>query len=153
MRLAFWQKTAVFFAVAAVGLSGLLWFVLHDIVAEDGSELTCFLLMLHGVASYALLVAVGSLLPLHIRAGWLRRRNIVTGILVTVIMAVLSVTALMLYYGSEETQAVAKWAHLAFGFGCLVLFPAHAFLRVRPRPSHDEPAMAQDTKGRAAEPR
>ena len=39
------------------------------------------------------------------------------GVTVTATLAVLSATGLMLYYGGEETQAVAKWLHVAFGFG------------------------------------
>jgi len=128
MRLGFWQKMAVFSTVAAVGLSGLLWFVLHDVVAEEWRESTHLLLTVHGVSAYALLVAVGSLLPLHVRSGWLRKRNVITGVMITAIMVALSVTALMLYYGGEETQAAAKWLHLAFGLGSFVLFPAHALL-------------------------
>jgi hypothetical protein len=134
MRLGFWQKTAVLATVAMVSFSGLLWFALHDVVVSDEWTGTAhFLLTLHGISAYALLVAVGSLLPLHVRAGWLRRRNIVTGSMVTVIMAVLSVTALVLYYGGEELQVVAKWLHLAFGLGWIALFPAHAFLRAKAR--------------------
>ena|ERR1700757_4274359 len=135
MRLGFWQKAMVFVTVAMVGLSGLLWFVVHDVLADDWSESARILLTLHGVTSYALLVAIGSLLPLHVRAGWLRRRNLVTGILVTASMTVLSVTALVLYYGGEETQVVAKWVHLAVGGCCILLFPAHAFMKAGPRAS------------------
>jgi hypothetical protein len=130
MRLGFWQKTAVFATVALVSVSGLLWFVLHDVVADEWPDTARLLLTLHGVSAYALLVAVGSLLPLHIRSGWLRRRNTVTGVTVTATMAVLSATALMLYYGGEEIQAAAKWIHLAFGFACVVVFPVHVFFRI-----------------------
>ena len=135
MSLGRWQRAMVFVTVAMVGLSGVLWFVLHDMLAEDWSESARILLTLHGVTSYALLVAIGSLLPLHVRAGWLRRRNLVTGILVTASMTVLSVTALVLYYGSEETQVVAKWVHLAVGGCCILLFLAHAFMKTSPRAS------------------
>jgi hypothetical protein len=138
MRLGFWQKTAVFATVALVGISGLLWFVLHDVVADEWADTARLLLTLHGVSAYALLVALGSLLPLHIRSGWLRRRNTVTGVTVTATMAVLSATALVLYYGGEEMQAAAKWIHLAFGFACFVLFPAHAFFRVNRAVQPDE---------------
>jgi hypothetical protein len=131
MRLGFWQRTAVLASVIVVSLTGIAWFVLHEVVAGDWTDSTQLLLTLHGISAYALLVAVGSLLPLHVRAGWLRRRNILTGVTVTAIMAVLGVTALMLYYGGEETQSAAKWVHLAFGFACVVLFPVHALLRTK----------------------
>ena len=143
MRLGFWQKTAVFASVAGVGLSGLLWFILHDIAAGDFGDAAYLLLTLHGASSYALLVAVGSLLPLHVRTGWRRGRNMVTGIMVTVIMAVLSISALMLYYGGEETQGFAKWIHLVFGFGCFALFPAHALVRARQHPTDSHSVIGE----------
>jgi len=134
MRLGFWQKLAIFSTAAAVGVSGLLWFVLHDIISSESDEMADvahMLLVLHGVSSYALLVAVGSLLPVHVRSGWQRRRNLTTGLTVTGAIAILGVTALVLYYGGEEMHAPAKWLHLIFGFACLALFPAHAFLGER----------------------
>jgi hypothetical protein len=128
MRLGLWQKMAIHCTAATVGLSGLLWFILHDLI-DDPGELTHLLLTLHGVSAYAMLVAVGSLLPVHVRMGWLRRRNRLTGLAVITTVTVLGITALMLYYGSEEVQTPAKWVHLAFGAGSLVLFPVHAFGR------------------------
>ena len=79
MQLGFWQKTAVYITASIVGFSGLLWFILHDVLAEDLDDLTHLSLVLHGVSAYALLVVIGSLLPVHVRWGWLRRRNLLTG--------------------------------------------------------------------------
>jgi hypothetical protein len=141
MQLGFWQKLAIFSTAAAVGISGLLWFVLHDVVAaasDEMADITHLLLMVHGASSYALLVAIGSLLPVHVRSGWQRRRNLMTGLTVTIAMAVLGVTALLLYYGGEEMHAPAKWLHLFVGFACLAVFPVHAFLGERsPRPAQN----------------
>jgi hypothetical protein len=131
MRLGFWQKLLIFSTTAAVGVSGLLWFLLHDVFSAESDELADIahvLLVVHGVSSYALLVAVGSLLPVHIRRGWQRRRNLLTGLSVTGAVAILGVTALVLYYGGEEMRAPAKWLHLILGFLCFAVFPAHAFL-------------------------
>jgi hypothetical protein len=135
VQLGFWQKTAVYITTATVGLSGLSWFVLHDVVTDDASDLPHMLLVVHGVSAYALLVVIGSLLPVHVRLGWLRRRNVATGLMLITVMAVLCVTALALYYGDEEWQAPAKWLHLAFGIGAFVLFPAHAVLKMKRRES------------------
>jgi hypothetical protein len=136
MRLGFWQKTAVFATTALVGMTGLLWFVLHDIVDDDPGEIEHVLLLLHGISSYAILVVIGSLLPRHVRSGWMRRRNLVTGLTVTAVMAILAVTGLGLYYGGEDLHGPVKWLHVAFGLGCFALFPAHAFL-VRSRQSSE----------------
>jgi hypothetical protein len=135
MRLGFWQTTAVFATTATVGLTGLLWFVVHDMIDDEPGGVLRVLLMLHGMSSYAILVVIGSLLPRHVRSGWIRRRNIVTGVTVTATMTILAVTGLVLYYGGEDLHAPARWLHIAFGLGCFMLFPAHAFLTARSRPA------------------
>lgn len=149
MRLGFWQKTAIY-STTVVGLSGLLWFILHDVIADDPGDLAHLLLMLHGVSAYALLVAIGSLLPIHVRSGWLRRRNFVTGLAVIVVMTILGLTALVLYYGGEELQEPAKWLHLAFGFGGFILFPAHALVG---RQKHQSTGIALEDRFAAARQR
>jgi hypothetical protein len=134
MQLGFWQKTAVYCTAVTVGLSGLLWFVVHDVIAEEPGDLAHLLLTLHGASAYAFLVAIGSLLPIHVRSGWLRRRNLVTGLAVIALAAALGGTALILYYGDEELQKPAKWLHLAFGLTCFVLFPAHTLVKSNEAP-------------------
>ena len=131
MRLRFWQKTAVFTTTAVVGLSGLLWLILHDMIEVESGDATHVLLILHGVSSYVILVVIGSLLPRHVRSGWVRRRNLVTGITVTAVMTILAVTGLGLYYGSEDLHGPVKWLHVIFGLGCFALFPAHALIGAR----------------------
>jgi hypothetical protein len=143
MRLRFWQKTAVFATTAIVGVTGLLWFVLHDMIDDEPGELAHVLLILHGVSSYVILVVIGSLLPRHVRSGWVRRRNLMTGVTVTAVMAVLAVTGLGLYYGNEDLHAPARWLHVAFGLGCFALFPAHAFLAARLRRSSESTTASQ----------
>ena len=135
MRLRFWQKLAVFTTTAVVGVTGLVWFILHDMIDGEPGDVTRILLMLHGISSYALLVVIGSLLPRHVRLGWVRRRNLVTGLTVTAVMAVLAATGLALYYGSEDLHTPVKWLHVAFGLGCFALFPVHALLAAKSRQS------------------
>lgn len=139
MRLGLWQKLAVFATTAVVGMTGLLWFVLHDVIDGEPGDATHVLLILHGVSSYALLVVIGSLLPRHVRLGWLRRRNIVTGLTVTAVMAVLAATGLALYYGGEDLHAPVKWLHVIFGLGCFLLFPVHALRAAKSPQSTQSP--------------
>jgi len=144
MRLGLWQKIAVFATTAVVGVTGLLWFVLHDMIDGEPGDATRVLLILHGISSYAMLVVIGSLLPRHVRLGWVRRRNMMTGLTVTAVMAVLAVTGLALYYGGEDLHTPAKWLHVVFGLGCFVLFPAHALLTAKSLQSSESATAGQD---------
>jgi hypothetical protein len=144
MRLGFWQKASVCLFAAIVAFSGIFWFVAHDLLAIEPGDITRPLLTIHGIFSYTLLVAIGSLLPLHVRSGLRRRHKLVTGLTVLTIMAVLAVTALVLYYGGEDIQIPAKWLHLGFGLGGILLFPIHVLAAGRSRSPVAAPRIADD---------
>jgi hypothetical protein len=147
MRLGLWHRIAVYTALAAVGLSGSFWFVLHDFVDEEPGEFTRWLLALHGISAFAVLLVLGSLFPIHIRAGWLNRRNIASGLSVAGIMTVLIVTALCLYYGGEDARLVARWVHIVVGGLGSAVVPIHVVFGHPSRPRNRAPAF-----GRAGPP-
>jgi hypothetical protein len=134
MRLGPWQQAAVYATLVIVGLSGLVWLALHDFVEEEPSDLQRWSLVLHGVSAFAALIVFGSLLPLHVRSGWLRRRNIASGLSITIVMTVLIVTALLLYYGGEEMRTLVRWTHIGIGLLAFALFPMHVIFGHRTRP-------------------
>lgn len=125
MRLAPWQRVLIYGSVVTVTVSGLLWFVLHDVISDEPDGTQRFLLVVHGTSAFAVLMAFGSLFPVHMRAGWLRRLNLVTGLGLIGGMAALSVTALVLYYGGEDSHLWARWVHIGVGLLCFAVFPVH----------------------------
>lgn len=150
MRLRFVQKSVVWTAIAVVALTGLAWFILHDLVETERGETQRLLLTLHGVSAYATLIVMGSLLPLHVRSGWHRRRKRWTGGTTLAVLVLLAVTGLVLYYGSEETRETARWLHIGIGIVCMALFPVHAMLAGAVQRSTDSATSPQE---RAAESR
>lgn len=152
MRLGLVQKSAVWTATAVVSLSGTAWFVLHDLIEAEPGEPERMLLMLHGISAYAALVAIGSLLPLHVRSGWHRRRKRWSGGSTLAMLVLLAVTGLVLYYGGEATREPARWTHIAIGISCMALFPLHALLAATVRRSAESvisyPDGAAETRTR-----
>lgn len=144
MRLGFVQKSAVWTATTVVALSGVAWFVLHDLIDAEPGETERLLLMLHGISAYAVLIAIGSLLPLHVRSGWHRRRKRWTGGSTLAMLVLLAVTGLVLYYGGEATREPARWIHVTIGIACIALFPTHALFAATARPSADSAISSQD---------
>lgn len=144
MRLGFVQKSAVWTAAAVVALSGVAWFVLHDLIDGEPGETERLLLMLHGISAYAVLIAIGSLLPLHVRSGWHRRRKRWTGGSTLTMLVLLAITGLLLYYGGEATREPARWIHIAIGIASIALFPVHALLAATVRRSADSAISSQD---------
>lgn len=144
MRLGTIQKGAVWTATAMVALSGVAWFVLHDLIDTEPGEPERLLLMLHGISAYAVLIAIGSLLPLHVRSGWYRRRKRWTGGTTLAILVLLAMTGLVLYYGGEATREPARWIHIAIGIACIALFPVHALFAATVRRSADSATSSRD---------
>jgi hypothetical protein len=133
MRLGAWHRWVLLATLALVAVSGLLWFVLHDIMGHDPGDLLRVLLVLHGVTSFGSAVAFGSLLPWHVLGGYLYRRNLISGVVVTLAMVLLIVSGLLLYYGGEETREWARVVHLAAGFGLIAVIVVHVVLGRRLR--------------------
>lgn len=133
MRLGPWHRWLLLASLIAVGVSGVLWFALHDLVGLAPGETLRALLVTHGVAAYAAAVAFGSVLPLHARAGCRQRRNRLSGLVSVGALALLIGSALLLYYGGEQTQAWARLVHLAVGFAAVIGVPVHVVLGWRAR--------------------
>jgi hypothetical protein len=125
MRLGKWHRRLVLVTLILVAASGVLWFVLHDVMEWEPDQILHALLVMHGVTAFGAAIAFGSLLPLHVPVGCRQRRNLVTGICLATVMAVLIASALLLYYGAEQTREWARLVHLWVGFFALVAFPFH----------------------------
>lgn len=139
MRLSLVQKSVVWTAITVVALTGFAWFALHDLVEREPGETERLLLMLHGISAYATLIVMGSLLPLHVRSGWHRRRKRWTGGTTLATLVLLAVTGLVLYYGGEQTRETARWIHIGIGIACVALFPVHAMLAATVKRSTTSP--------------
>lgn len=128
MRMGRLQQIAVYGVLATVALSGLFWFIAHDLFDSEPNEVLRFLLVAHGSSAYMLLLVLGSLLPIHVRSGLRRSKNVGTGLSVTLALTTLLITALLLYYGSEETRLPARWIHIVVGLLSFALFSTHVVL-------------------------
>jgi hypothetical protein len=133
VRLGKWHRWLMIATLVLVAASGVLWFVLHDVMDRAPDELLQEILVAHGVTAYACAIAFGSILPLHVMAGWRYRRHLVSGFAVILTLTLLIGSALLLYYGGEETHAWARLVHIATGFGALLAAPIHIMLGRRLR--------------------
>ena len=133
MRLGTWHRSLVLLALITVGATGVIWFVLRDLAGFAPDELQHIVLVAHGVASFAVLIAFGSVLPLHSLGGWRQGRNRWSGLGVVSVLAILAVSALVLYYGDEAWQAWARLIHLVVGGVAVIVVPLHIVLGRRAR--------------------
>lgn len=82
---------------------------------------------LHGLCAMLLLILVGALLPMHVRAGLKRALNFASGILLLSALTTLAVSGWAIYYvANEKLSTFASLLHLSAGLLSLVPLVIHA---------------------------
>jgi hypothetical protein len=129
-------RFAVYAAFAVLFISGAGWLLVDQMKESSTGEgwqmAAAYLLMTHGGAAMATLLLLGALVPLHVRRGWLARRNRITGTAMVACNAIFILTAFGLYYfGSETLRPWASWLHIGAGMGLPILFLVHVVVGKR----------------------
>lgn len=82
----------------------------------------------HALSAMLATWVVGALWTVHMRAGWRRRLQRVSGALLVGLLSVLAGSALGIYYlGDESLSVLAAWVHLVVGLVILLPFAWHAW--------------------------
>ncbi len=125
MRLTSGHRHWVYWTVAGLFASGVLWLVFHYFLPAQGEfgpaphPLEHWWLRVHGGAAMLALLVVGSLVPIHIRRGWHQRRNLALGIALSFTLLFLTLSGYALYYfGSEEARPWISMLHWSVGIAC-----------------------------------
>lgn len=113
--------------------SGAVWVVLHtwrnarDDFNPRWLQMESWLLRLHGASMMGALVLLGVLIPLHVRRGWMARRNRPAGAMIAASCVVLIVSGYALYYtGNERLREITSLVHNTLG----LLFPIVLFWHI-----------------------
>ena len=117
-----WQRVLLDTALWILAVSGAGWLIAHYGYGAGSEEIglphwsEAWLMRLHGLAGFAMLVVFGAFLPLHVPRGWRtqRRRGVEVALLVTLVASI--VTAYCLYYfAPEPLRPALGWVHAAVG--------------------------------------
>lgn len=88
----------------------------------------------HAASYFATLLLLGALWTIHMRAGWLRAENTLSGSLMLASFSLLMLSGLGLYYaGDEAFGRIALYGHLLAGLTLPVLLGAHILGAARAR--------------------
>lgn len=135
-----WHLRLVYAATAALVLSGGLWLLLHYFLRGEGefgpmpNPLEHLMLAVHGAAAMIGLFVLGSLLPVHLLRGWQQRRNLLSGLSLLAVQAVLILSGYALYYASgDDFRAATSLVHWVIGLGLSGLLVWHIVMGRRGR--------------------
>lgn len=128
MRRLTTQRWFIHCSLLLCAVTGVVWLVLREMMVDRiphaGDR---WVLILHGLGGFLALIALGSVLPTHVRAAWRAGRNRISGGIVLGMMVLLAATAFGLYYGNETLHLPIKWIHIILGLLGVFSFPIHIF--------------------------
>jgi len=130
-----WQRSFVIYGMMACSITGVMYLLGHQFQIQRSTLGTHSILASHGIAAMLATLAIGSVLPFHIKAGYKSRKQLWSGFGQLVFLAVLLVSGALLYYGPEETRDWTIDAHWVTGLLFTAIFAIHAFKKNR-TPNH-----------------
>jgi hypothetical protein len=123
--------------------SGALWLAFHYLMrvpgefGETAHPLEKWWLRLHGLMAFAMLVAIGSVLPIHARRAWHLKKNRTTGLVMKGAFLWMALTGYALYYfASDANEVWLPLLHWIAGLSLPLVLLVH-IVRGRARPQPD----------------
>jgi hypothetical protein len=130
-KMPHWQRMFVICGMMACSITGLMYLLGHQFQIQRSTLGTHSVLAAHGVAALLATLALGSVLPFHIKAGYKSRKQLWSGFSQLGFLAALLVSGALLYYGPEEMRDGVIDAHWVVGLLFFAIFILHAFNRLR----------------------
>ncbi|MBU3596061.1 hypothetical protein ICN10_06550 [Polynucleobacter sp. 86C-FISCH] len=125
-----WQRKFVIIGMMTCSITGLMYLLGHQFQIQRTTLGAHSILAAHGIAAMLATLALGSVLPFHIKAGYKSNRKCWSGFSQLSFLAVLLVTSALLYYGPEEIRDITIDVHWMTGLLFFAIFLLHAFQKL-----------------------
>lgn len=140
VRLTRTRRLALYGTGTGLWLSGALWLVFHYFMVQQTAfgpaphPLEHWWLSIHGLFAFGTLWMLGLLWGAHIVGGWRSGRRRVTGSLLLLMNAELTVTGYLLYYPpSDDAVSTVALLHWTVGLAAPLSFVIHRYLKTQRR--------------------
>lgn len=124
-KMPHWQRTFVICGMMACSFTGLIYLLGHEFQIQRSTLGTHRILSAHGIAAMLATLALGSVMPFHIKAGYKSRKQLWSGFSQLGFLFALLITGGMLYYGPEEIRDTVIDTHWIMGLMFTVIFLLH----------------------------
>jgi hypothetical protein len=120
-----WQKHFVQIGILACSLTGTVYLLGHEFHIERAVLGTHSVLAWHGLTAILATLALGSVLPFHLKAGLKSKRKLWSGLGQLAFLAILLVSGALLYYGPAEIRDEVIATHWMMGIVFFAIFLLH----------------------------
>ena len=124
-----WQRSFVLSGMLACSLSGCLYLLGHEFHIQRTWFGNHTVLAAHGVAAMLATLALGSVLPFHLKAGLKSKKKWLSGFSQLSLLSALVVTGALLYYGPADIRDEVIQTHWVVGLLFFAIFLVHGFRR------------------------
>ena len=131
-KMPVWQRYFVLISMLSCSLTGTAYLLGHEFHLERAVLGAHMVLAWHGVAAMLALMALGSVLPFHLKAGLKSKRKLWSGLSQLAFLATLLISGAMLYYGPEEIRDMVISAHWMTGLAFFAIFLLHGLYAKKP---------------------
>ena len=126
-----WQRSFVVSSMLACSISGCLYLLGHEFQIQRSIFGNHTVLAVHGIVAMMATLALGSVLPFHLKAGFKSKKKWVSGFSQLSFLAVLLTTGALLYYGPAETRDGVVITHWVVGLLFFLIFLLHAVITIK----------------------
>lgn len=120
-----WQRQFVLVSMLSCSLTGTAYLLGHEFHIQSAVLGAHSILMWHGIAAMLATMALGSVLPFHLKVGLKSKRKLWSGLSQLAFLATLLISGALLYYGPEEIRDNVITSHWMIGLAFFAIFLLH----------------------------
>ena len=128
-----WQRSFVIGGMLACSMTGITYLLGHEFQIQRAAFGSHSILAAHGIAAMFATLALGSVLPFHIKAGYKSKKKWMSGFSQVAFLIALLTSGILLYYGPEEIREGVIEVHWMVGLLFFSIFLLHAYSRLKPQ--------------------
>jgi hypothetical protein len=126
-----WQRSFVISSILACSITGSLYLLGHEFQIQRSTLGNHNVLAAHGVFAIIATLALGSVLPFHLKAGIKSKKKWISGFSQLSFLAILLTTGALLYYSSADIRDSVVITHWVVGLLFFFIFLLHSIARTR----------------------
>ncbi|OIN00938.1 hypothetical protein A9236_07065 [Polynucleobacter sp. QLW-P1DATA-2] len=130
-KMPVWQKWFVTSGMMICSLTGVIYLLGHELQINRVLLGNHNVLAIHGIAAIFATLALGSILPFHLKAGLKSGRKWHSGFSQLSLLSALIISGALLYYGPEWMRDTVIDVHSVIGLLFFAIFLMHQPIRLR----------------------
>jgi hypothetical protein len=125
-----WQRLFSWISLLICSFSGMSYTLGHQFSLSRLTLGNHLVLAIHGISAMAAIIALGSILPVHLKVGLNSKKSLISGLSQLGLMLFLVITSGLLYYGPEDIRDPVVLFHWVSGLIFISFFLFHGFKRI-----------------------